>query len=237
MALRSVPDDSSKASPQPRKQTTSFMIPTSLKNKAERLAETDGVSLAKVYIDALLHYFNHLEPPTSWATVEQDGFYDPDKVYAYGEDKKGHSATVRLNIPKTVAGKIGAIVRGGQAPQFSSETGFYRNAIYHAAYTLAKQIEDGELEDTISIAAMISEEMRIKHEREESLAFVEAVRANAEMMIDAGDWVRLKAYLSDRTDMAQQLPETMRDEFLDMLNEYKADAKRGELSNERRRRR
>lgn len=203
------------------KTTTSFQIPDHWLERCGKEASELGISKTEVYLRAIAAYFNTRDNVSSWETVNpEDDFYDPKRFYTFGEDRKGHSFHVRVNVPKPMAGEVSALVASGRIPEYRSAAHFYRDAIYHRAKQVAGMIENDDLESVADLAILASDEIRIQDEISQVEQLIAAVRTNAQALLNRGDYARLKVYLVSREDISERIPEMFRGEYLEIIEEY-----------------
>jgi len=215
--LKAVPDDTPGAS---RATTTSFRIPTYWYNMAREEARRLDVSLSSVYLRALTTYFGTFDNQ-SWDTIDDPDAYDPSRFYTHSEDRKGHSFHARANIPKPLAGELNSLVQSGMVPAYRSIGDIVRDALFHRTKQIARMIDNGELEQSVDMAMLLSEEMKLMDEAEHAQQLIEALRTNAQTMIARdGDRERLKRYLAQRRETADSIPEQYRADYITAIEDY-----------------
>jgi len=218
--LEPVPDQPT-AIPSQRATTTSFRIPVFLFNKCNEESERLGTSLSRIYLRALTQYFETFSVE-SWATVDDQDAYDPTRFYTYSQDKKGHSVTIRVNIPKPLAGELSNLAKSGTVPAYRSTEDVVRDALYHRTKQIARMVDNGELEVSVDMAMLMSDEMQMMDESEHAEQLIDAVRTNAQTIYnrDGGNVTRLKRYLAQRREMADSIPTPYRKDYLSAIEDY-----------------
>ncbi len=217
--LKPVPDETS-PTPSQRATTTSFRIPSSLHNKCMEEAERLGTSLSRIYLRALTQYFETFSVE-SWATVDDSEAYDPTRFYTHASDAKGHSKQIRVNIPNPLAGELSNLTKSGSVPAYRSPEDVVRDALYHRTKQIARMIDNGELEVSVDMAMLMSDEIQLQSEAAEAEHLIDAIRTNAQAMyIRDGNTTRLKRYLAQRREMADSIPEQYRKDYLSAVSDY-----------------
>jgi len=230
--LKSV--DSPPAGPT-RATTTSFRIPTYWYNRARDEAKRLDISLSQMYLRALTHYFGTFEA-SAWETDDDPDSYDSTRFYTHSEDRKGHSFHVRTNIPKPLAGELSSLVQSGMVPAYRSIGDVARDAIYHRTKQIAQMIDNGELEQTVDMAMLLSDELQIMDEAEHAQQLIETLRANAQSMFSRDSSpARLKKYLAQRREIASSIPEQYRPDYIAVIEDYEKRVSKVEKKNTRRR--
>ncbi len=216
--LKSVPDTST-STPSQRALTTSFRIPIFWHNKVKEEAERLDISLSQVYLRALMDYFKTFED-TSWSTDDPE-VYDPSRFYTHSQDGKGHSVTIHFPIPKPLAGEIASLVASGMVPAYRSVGDVIRDGAYHRIKQIATMVENGELDTTVNMAMLMSDEMRLVDEAQQAEQLIDAMRSNAQAMFARdGSTVRLKRFLAERREVADSIPMPYRDDYLSAIDDY-----------------
>lgn len=202
-----------------KKIITSFTCPAPVKKRIEDEAKRHDTSQTQIILQALSFYFHSAESGDPW-DVEADGWYNPHTFYTLGEDKKGHSVKVTASIPKNLIGEIARVVESGEIPEYQSRTHFVRDAIYHRAKQVAGFLKNGELERQTDLALMLSMEMGIQQQKEETELLIATMRDNCQQAYARGNLEFLDEYLARRRDYQNRIPEEYKDEFVAVLDEY-----------------
>ncbi len=201
-------------------------------------ARIRDISISQVYLMALVQYFETFTNE-SWETVDDPSVYDPSRFYTKSSDQKGHSHTVHAPIPKPMAGEIANLVQSGAVPAYRSVGDVVRDSLAHRLFEIAKRIDNGELESTVSMAMLVSDELQIVDEAEQAEQLIDMVRSQAQAIWNRDeDTKRLRLYLASRREVADSIPEPYRRDYLDALDEYekrllKADGKKAGRSSRR----
>lgn len=185
-------------------------------------ASREGMSVSSLVTQAVREYLSRQDAPVSSyeTSDEDDEFYMVKKFYTYSEDKRGHSETVRVALPKNLAGQLSRICKSGQVPELRTLNDAIRNATFHFSRQLAKWIDDGELKDEIDLQMVISEEEMIRQRKNDTEEYMAAVRANIEDALARRDYPFLREYLESRRERGSLLPEAYRPAFDEMLDGY-----------------
>ena len=207
--------------------TSSFRIPIYLFQKVQDEAKRLDTSISQVYLRALSHYFQTFNAET-WATTEDAEVYEPSKFYTKSQDTKGHSTTMRANVPKPFAGEVASLVASRVVPAYRSVGDVVRDALYHRLKAISRMIDDGELEQSVDMAVLISEEKRIEEEVEESITLTSIMRSNAQNMLARGSLSQLRRYLAQRREHSTAIPESYRDDYLAAIADFENRIDRAE---------
>ena len=183
-------------------------------------AHKQGISQSAVVNKALEQMFSMKIKRTSWETQDQDSWYDPQSFYTFSEDRKGHSAQLRIWVPKNLAGQISRIVNSGEIPELRSPQDFYRDAMFHRAHQVAQWIDDGELKKEVGISILQAEEDAIRQAHQDSIALIESTRQNLKAAFDRGDYEWMKGHIQSRLEMSGSIPELYRGDYERVLHEY-----------------
>ena len=133
-----------------------------------------------------------------------------------------------MNIPKPLAGELTALVQDRRIPQYRTIEDIGRDAVYHRAKQIARMADDGDLENAVDLAMMISDELAIVEREEQAEEYLGAVRANASRMVQRREWPALKRYLAEREGYASTLPSPWREELEEMVDDFRKQAERGQ---------
>lgn len=231
--LQAVPN-SDDGKPRPRAVTSSFRIPSYWFDKVQAEARRLDVSLSQVYMRALTEYFETFDSE-SWSTIDDQDYYDPSRFYTHSEDRKGHSFHVRANIPKPLAGELASLVQSGIVPAYRSIGDIVRDSIYHRVKRVSQMVDDGELEQAVDMAMLLSEEIKMVDEAAHAEQLIDALRTNAQSMFARdGSTARLKRYLAQRREVADSIPEPYRDDYIAAIEDYEKRIERVEKKPKRR---
>jgi hypothetical protein len=189
-------------------------------NKCTDEAERLGTSLSRIYLRALTQYFETFSAE-SWDTVDDSEAYDPTRFYTRASDNQGHSNQIRVNIPKPLAGELSNLAKSGTVPAYRSTEDVVRDAIYHRTKQIARMVDNGELEVSVDMAMLMSDEIQLQSEAAEAEQLIDAIRTNAQAMyIRDGTTTRLKRYLAQRREMSDSIPEQYRKDYLSAISDY-----------------
>ena len=217
--LKPVPNDDTHRVNE-RATTTSFRIPIPLFNKVKAEADRLNVSLSHVYMRALTNYFGMFESE-SWETTGDQDVYDPSRFYTRSQDNHGHSGTLHVPVPKPLLAEMTALANSGTVPAYRSANDIARDAIYHRVKQVAVMVDNGELEVSVNMAMLLSDEVRLIDDEKEAEALIEALRTNAQSMFQRdGNTTRLKRYLAQRREVADSVPEPYRKDYLSAIEDY-----------------
>lgn len=183
-------------------------------------ARRHNVSFSAVINDALEVFFGAKITRSSWETTDAQGWYDPKKFYTYSEDKKGHSAQLRLRVPTNLAGQIARVVNSGIIPELRTSQDFYRDALFHRAHDVAEWIDDGLLKKEVDVMMLRSEQARIRQSREDAIELIGETRENLTAAYHRGDFDWIRAQLDQLYTDANAVPELFREDYLTLLNEF-----------------
>lgn len=211
----------------------SFSTSESLHDEVQAAASKEGISQSAVINRALIAFFQTQVKRSSWETDSGDSWYDPKKFYTGSEDKKGHSALVRIWVPKNLAGQIGRVVKTGMIPELRSNNDFYRDALFHRAKTVAQWLDDNELKTEVDLHMMIAEEQAISQQKLDVEQLVTEVTHNLEEAWRREDWVWLDRYVEDRLAKSAAIPEAHRPKYVAVLKDYEKRL-RGRVEGKRR---
>jgi len=210
-----------------RPVTSSFRIPVYWFEKVRDEAKRLDTSISQVYLRALSHYFGTFDSE-SWMTTEDAEVYETSKFYTKSQDTKGHSTTMRANVPKPFAGEVASLVASRIVPAYRSTGDVVRDALYHRLKAISRMIDDGDLEQVVDMAVLISEEKRIEEEVEESVTLTSIMRSNAQNMLARGSLSQLRRYLAQRREHSSAIPEPYRDDYLAAIADFETRIDRAE---------
>lgn len=185
-------------------------------------AAKDGMSVSHLVTTAVREYLGRQDAPvSSYETADDDDdFYMVRKFYTYSEDKRGHSETVRVALPKNLAGQLSRICKSGQVPELRTLNDAIRNATFHFSRQLAKWVDDGELKAEIDLQMVIAEEEMIRQRKADSEEYFAVVKGNIEDALARRDYGFIRQYLDSRRERSNILPESFRAPFEEMLDHY-----------------
>ncbi len=217
-----------------RKITTSFQIPQLWYDRVESEASRLSTSRTNVYMRALAAYFEAFSKG-SWEVENDD--YDPTRFYTKSEDAKGHSYHARVNIPKPLAGEIAELISSGAVPQYRSVADVIRDAVYHRVKQISRLIDDGKLEQGADMAMLLSEEIQLEEEAVHAEQLIDAMRNNINRMFQQGTKPdTIKRVLAEREDKANNVAESYRAKYLEVIADFKERLERESKPKRRRRR-
>lgn len=198
-------------------KTFSTSAETEEKINAEAMRE--GIPISQVINRALSLYFQTKMQRDNWQTDDGQGWYDPKKFYVGSEDRNGHSAQIRVWIPKNLAGQIGRLVEAGRIPEIRSQNDFARDALFHRAKQVAQWLDDDELMTEVDLHMMIAEEESIAQQQKDVDALVASMEENLRAAWLRGDVDWIENYLIDREAKGTAIPPQLRRKFDDIIRE------------------
>ena len=198
----------------------SFSTSEDIWSQVEEEARRHGISMSAIVNEALEVYFGQRIKRSSWETTDESSWYDEKKFYTFSEDKKGHSAYLRMRVPKNLAGQIGRIVNSGEIPELRSSYDFYRDALFHRAHQVAEWLDDGVLKKEVGVLMLLSEEHQVRQAREDAEDLLESTRANLDAAYKRGDYAWLRAHINRLYETTNSVPELYRGEYVALLDEY-----------------
>lgn len=203
-----------------RRVPHSFSTTETIWEQVSAQAQQRGVSQSAIVNEALTQFFSTKIQRSSWETGEDDGWYDAQKFYTWSEDRNGHSAQVRMWIPKNLAGQIGRIVNSGEIPELRSPQDFYRDALFHRAHVVAQWIDDGELRREVGMAILQAEEDAIAQAKMDAEKLIETTRFNLEEAWHREDFVWMDEHIKSRYELAPSIPIQFRDKYVEVLEQF-----------------
>ncbi len=213
----------------PRAIRTSFVINPYWHDWVEEISERMGISKSQIYLTALSEYRDRMEGKAvdAWDTADDDPGYDPHHFYTHSQDKKGHSFHARVNLPKPLAGAIGALVQSGRIPQYRTTEDVIRDATYHRVKQIAHAIDDGELEEAVDMAMLLADELQMIAKEDEAESLLAAMRSNIERMWARGERAALRRYLAEREALVDSIPAPWSDELDGLIKAYRKKLQKG----------
>lgn len=208
-----------------KRKVTSFATTEDLHAELQSAARRRNTSLNSIINEALTQYFSTKITRSSWDTDDADGWYDEQKFYVHSQDQNGHSAYLRVWIPKNIAGMIGRVVNSGLIAEYRSAQDFYRDALLHRAYKIAQWIDNDELKAEIGVLDLQSEEEARARTRKDATALIETLQENLQDAWDRGDLDGLEAHIAQRLETASLIPESHRDSYLSLLKTFQGQAR------------
>ncbi len=217
--LKSVPDDNT-PTPHQRATTTSFRIPVVLYNKIKEITDKTGESLTTFYLKALTQYFGTFDED-SWATVTDAESYDPFRFYTFSQDKHGHSGTLHVPFPKPLLAEMAALASSGVVPAYRGANDIVRDAVYHRVKQIAQMVDAGELEVSVDMAMLMSDEMKIQNDAQEAANLIAAMKENAQGIYAREGTDGLRLYLAQREEDLDSIPAPFREEYQGVIETFK----------------
>lgn len=190
-------------------------------------AERRGISQSSIINQALESYFATKLARSAWETVSDDDWYNPKTFYTHSSDKQGHSHAIKLLIPKNLAGQVARIVSTGIIPEYRSNQDLFRDAILHRCHQVGKWLDDEELLREVTLLILQSEETMIAQQKADAEELIAITRDNLEEAWRRGDTAWMKHHIKDRLEKSYSIPESYRDEYVEMLKKFETLAKQG----------
>lgn len=187
----------------------------------EDLAASRGESVSSVINEAIGNMLRSKVERDSWGTVDPSDAYDPFRFYTGSEDKRGHSAMMRFNVPKNIMGQIKAVIDDGSIPEYRSLSDFGRDAVVHRARQVAQWLDNEQLTSAIDLYLMIENHEKLIQSRKDTEHLLDLARTNFENAMSKHKWDWIEAELSDMGDRTDMIPEQSRDEYVDFLTDWK----------------
>lgn len=203
----------------------SFSTSAAVIREIEESALREGVSQSTIINRAIERYFATKVTRSAWETVSEDEWYSDRNFYTHSSDKQGHSVSVKMQIPKNVAGQLSRVIGSGAIPEYRSNQDFYRDAIFHRAHQVGRWIDDGELVREVTMMILKAEEDQIAQQKKDAHDLIEVTQQNLEEALSRGDIARVRAHIKDRMEKSSSVPEAYREEYVGMLKKYLAMAK------------
>lgn len=199
------------------REVQSFSTTEDLKAEIHAAARREGVSQSEIINRALTQHFASKITRSSWDTDDVDSWYDEKKFYVSSQDKNGHSAYLRVWVPKNMAGQIGRVVNSGEIPEYRSAQDFYRDALLHRAHKVAQWIDNEELKAESGLHMMLSEEEKIRQMKQDVDVLIEQTKENFQTAWDRGDYDWLEQRIGERMEKVSSLPENLREDYVNLL--------------------
>jgi hypothetical protein len=218
----------------PGKRRTTFVITEYWDDMVRREANRQGTTRSQIYLQAIAQFCegHGRGAATLGDAIDDAEVYDEQKFYTATQDKKGHSAQFRVNIPKHVAGEIASLVQSGRVPAYTSTEAVVRDGLYHRIKKVAMWVDNDELENAVDIAMMNSLEMSLVEREKQAEELLENIRSNIARMVGRGETDQLLAYLIEREAFVDSLPSPYREDLAEVIR----DARKRVARRERKRR-
>ncbi len=199
----------------------SFSTTDELAEKLEEEAAAQSSNVSSIVNQALREYLGRQKAPTdSWSTRGEEDWYDERKFYTFAEDKKGHSVTVRVVLPKNLAGQIARVIGAGRIPEYRSANDLYRDAVFHRARKVAQWIDDDELKHEVDLQILIAEELMIQQKKDDASELQKQMTVNLEDAFSRKDYGWIAVYIDERMDRLDLVPQAFQAQMREMLNRY-----------------
>lgn len=200
----------------------SISVSNELWDQVKEQAEATGQSASAIVVQALgTHFRSQVIKRSSWDTDDEAGWYDPDKLYTFSQDKHGHSAKVELHIPKMVAGEIAGIIDSGKFPELRGPQDFYRNAIRHMAYRFGRMVQDDAVVESAHVMTILDRIATDKAETAETLKLISDMTELLDNAIDLGHLAFAENRLEYLWEAASSITERFREEYVETLKAYR----------------
>lgn len=167
-------------------------------------------------------------------SVRSSQKYDKDRRYTKHSDRAGHSAEIRLKLPPQMAAQIGKIVAGQVIGDYERNSDFVIDACYHHLERIGRELESGEIQQTLNVLILLDDARRRKIEREAFEELIIEVNDNAQVFYPSrnqdGEWGRLREYMDELVDAVNAVPPEHRSDYLAMIETHMKRAQLGGIS-------
>lgn len=166
--------------------------------------------------------------------TQQSGEYSVDDVWTKATDKQGHSAYLRVPIPKHWAGEVSAIIESNRFG-YRNQQDFVRDAVYHRLHWAAQIIRDDRFLATLGhdrLTARVDFYMYESQQHAEFMDRLDEAQRVAQVTVDHQEFAKILDLLRDEAESL--LREPYRSKALDRLNEMWDDVMLAQRQAERR---
>ena len=218
----------------PGKRRTTFVITEYWDEQVKREASREGTTRSQIYLRAIDEYFQARRGGMATLEEADDSYYDPQHFYTSSQDKKGHSAQFRINIPKPLAGEIASLIQSGRVPAYRSTEDVARDGLYHRVKQVAQWIDNDDLEAAVDIAMLNAQEVAIMEREQQAEELLDNMRSNISRMLARGEEEQLLAYLVAREAYIDSLPSPYREDLIELVEDSRKRIVRRGIKKKRR---
>ena len=151
-------------------------------------------------------------------------FYDPDEIHTASQDDHGHSAHLRVHVPKSWAALLQFVADSPSWPEFRSNQDIIRDAIFHRLHWIEAQKDREQfpyVQEALArerlLARLRIEEADADH-REEMLARIE--RSLSRNLVE-GDVDAARKTVEEAEGLMASLPHPFATRFAEQLVEWR----------------
>ncbi len=167
-------------------------------------------------------------------SVKSGQKYNKDRRYTKHSDRAGHSAEIRLKLPPQMAAQVGKIVASQVIPDYERASDFVVDACYHHLERIGKELDSGEIQQTLNVLVLLDDARRKKLEREAFEELIQTIDDNASVFHPtgqrAGEWGRLREYMDELLDAVDAIPPEHRSDYLSTIESQLKRAELGGIS-------
>ena len=139
--------------------------------------------------------------------------YDPDTIVTDSQDGHGHSAHLRVHVPKTWGAIMHGVVNSDAWPEYRTTQDILRDALYHRLHWIEQQKNREQVPgvaESIRRERLRTEIERSNLEQEERQQFVGEVEQGLGRRIAAGDIDGARKLLDQAEVVVSEFPEPYR---------------------------
>lgn len=163
----------------------------------------------------------HRHPTSSWNTEGNE--YSASQFYTRSTDGLGNYRHQRVNVPPEMAARMATIVAKDYVPEYRTAQDLIRDAIHHRLQWLEKRINDGELEQVLSVERRRAEVERLRMEVEDLSRMVTESEQTLTAAAVAEDWPSLARALESITDHSNEIREPYAGRLYELVKRFKRE--------------
>lgn len=153
----------------------------------------------------------------------EDPGYREDNFYTKSTDNRGHSGSIRVPVPTTLAAEIEALVASRMIPDYRTPQDVLRDAMVHRLHWLSEALKNGRLKRVVSVHARLAERQRQIQEMQELQELLNQTEDACSKAVAQRDWRLLAEILNDSEDELDLLHEPYFTRMKDLIDRFTRD--------------
>lgn len=151
--------------------------------------------------------------------------YDPNAIYSGSQDQHGHSANLRLTIPKHWLATFSELVQSSEFPEYKSNQSIIRDAIYHRMHHVANMSRSiaPHIARAMAMDILETRSAQVREVADQADNIISDMRITLDQAIRHGDYEAARRLLLEYEETIEiHFPEPHLTRLMDEVDRYRS---------------